>query len=286
MEKAKVLQNRAVVGLDFLKQKAKEVRKKVIQVITNAKSGHPGGSLSYVEIAVWLFYKELNINPQNPWDPDRDRFVLAKGHGIPTVYVIMADLGYFPEEELWRLRRLGGILQGHPERGKPPGIEVSTGSLGLGTSVACGMALYGKMEKKNFRVFVVAGEGDLQEGQTWEALMSAAHYKLDNLCLIVDNNQVQTDGFVSEIMEIEPIEAKFKAFGWETMTIDGHDFLQIEKACNFFKSNIGKGKPTAIIAKTVKGKGVSFMEYNKDWHGVAPTPEQAQKAIEEIEKNG
>jgi transketolase len=267
--------------IEELKNKAKIIRKNIITMLTEAKSGHPGGSLSAAEILTYLYFKEMNVNSSNPRMQDRDRFVLSKGHGAPVLYSVLAEKGYFPKKELVKLRKTGAMLQGHPDMKDTPGVDMSTGSLGQGLSVANGMALAGKLDDKNYRVFVLIGDGELQEGQIWEAAMTAAHYRLDNVTAFIDNNGLQIDGANSEVMNVEPIEEKWKAFGWHTINIDGHDFHQIESGVEEAKSI--KNKPTVIIAKTVKGKGVSFMENEAGWHGVAPNQEQSQQALKELE---
>ena len=261
-----------------------KVRMGVIEGTYHAKSGHPGGSLSFADIFTYLYFKEMNIDPKDPKNPDRDRFVLSKGHTAPGLYAALANRGYFPVEDLKTLRHIGSYLQGHPNMNTTPGVDMSTGSLGQGVSVAAGMALGAKYENKNLRVYTATGDGEIQEGQIWEALMFAAHYKLDNLCVIVDNNNLQIDGEVSKVMSPYPIDEKLKAFGFEVICIDGHSFDEIEAA--FEKAKTVKGRPTAIIAKTVKGKGVSFMENVCDWHGKAPNDEQYEVAMADLEKVG
>ncbi|SKA88030.1 transketolase [Caloramator quimbayensis] len=263
-----------------LKKTANIIRQDIIKMLAESASGHPGGSLSAVEILTALYFEEMNIDPKNPrWD-DRDRFVLSKGHGAPVLYAALAERGYFEKKHLLTLRKIGSILQGHPNMNDTPGVDMSTGSLGQGLSVANGMALAGKLDKKDYRVYVLLGDGELEEGQVWEAAMTSAHYKLDNLMAFVDNNGLQIDGPVSEVMNPTPIGEKFKAFGWHVIEIDGHDFEQIFSAIDEAKNT--KGKPTVVVAKTVKGKGVSFMENLASWHGNAPSKEQAQKALEEL----
>ena len=257
-----------------------KVRMGVIKGTYHAKSGHPGGSLSFADIFTYLYFKEMNIDPKDPQNPDRDRFVLSKGHTAPGLYAALANRGYFPVEDLKTLRHIGSYLQGHPNMNTTPGVDMSTGSLGQGVSVAAGMALGAKYENKNLRVYTATGDGEIQEGQIWEALMFAAHYKLDNLCVIVDNNNLQIDGEVSKVMSPYPIDEKLKAFGFEVICIDGHSFDEIEAA--FEKAKTVKGRPTAIIAKTVKGKGVSFMENQASWHGTAPNGEQYETAMSEL----
>ncbi|ABP66953.1 Transketolase domain protein [Caldicellulosiruptor saccharolyticus DSM 8903] len=273
MDKAKELE---------LKKIATEIRKSIIIQTAEAGSGHPGGSLSGVEILTYLYFVEMNIDPKNPKDPNRDRFVLSKGHASPLLYAVLAEKGFISKEELKGFRQIYSNLQGHPDMKKVPGVEMSTGSLGQGLSVANGMALAGKLDEKNYRVYVLLGDGEIQEGQIWEAAMTAAHYKLDNLTAFLDHNGLQIDGKITEVMSPEPVDEKFRAFGWHVIKIDGHDFNQIEKAVNEAKTI--KGKPTIIIAETVKGKGVSFMENEVGWHGTAPNKEQAQKALEELQK--
>ncbi|WAM32185.1 transketolase [Caldicellulosiruptor naganoensis] len=273
MDKAKELE---------LKKIATEIRKSIIIQTAEAGSGHPGGSLSGVEILTYLYFVEMNVDPKNPKDPDRDRFVLSKGHASPLLYAVLAEKGFISKEELKGFRQIYSSLQGHPDMKKVPGVEMSTGSLGQGLSVANGMALAAKLDKKDYRVYVLLGDGEIQEGQIWEAAMTAAHYKLDNLTAFLDHNGLQIDGKITEVMSPEPVDEKFRAFGWHVIKIDGHDFNQIEKAVNEAKTI--KGKPTIIIAETVKGKGVSFMENEVGWHGTAPNKEQAQKALEELQK--
>jgi transketolase len=269
--------------IENLKTIAKSLRMNVLKMITHAGSGHTGGSLSAAEIITVLFFKKMKINPKNPKWEERDRFILSKGHACPVVYAALAKLGFFPEEELLTLRKLGSRLQGHPDRQLTPGIEMSTGSLGQGLSVANGLALGLKLDRKKSKVYVLLGDGESQEGQIWEAAMTAGHYKLDNLCAILDYNQMQIDGFVNEIKRIEPLKEKWEAFGWKTIEIDGHSFPEIINALD--ASDKIKGKPTMIIARTVKGKGVSFMEFNNYFHGKAPSKEEYEKAIKELEKN-
>jgi len=266
----------------WLEEEAKKLRRDIILMLAEANSGHPGGSLSAIDVIAYLFLKVMKYNPADPLWEDRDRFVLSKGHAAPALYVVLASAGYFSRKLLKTLRKLGSPLQGHPDSRKLPGVESSTGSLGQGLSVAGGIALSGKLDKKDYNVYVMAGDGEIQEGQIWEAAMAISHYKLDNLCLFVDNNGLQIDGLVEDVMNVNPIAEKFEAFNWNTMEIDGHNFDDIEKAISFFKSNKGSGKPTAIVSHTVKGKCISFMEHKAEWHGVAPTKEQAMKAMEEL----
>ena len=266
--------------ISFLKEKAKEIRKSIVSMITEAKSGHPGGSLSATDILTALYFSEMNIDPANPKMEGRDRFVLSKGHAAPAIYATLAEKGYFSKDELMTLRKFGSRLQGHPDMKKLPGIEISTGSLGQGLSVANGMALNAKMFNENYRTYVILGDGEVQEGQIWEAAMTAAHYKLNNLCAFLDNNNLQIDGNVSEIMGVEPLDKKWEAFGWNVIKIDGHDFEQILSALD--KARECKDKPTMVIAKTIKGKGVSFMENVCGFHGVAPTVEELERALAEL----
>lgn len=265
----------------FLVEQATKLRKDIVQMICKAKSGHPGGSLSAVEIVTALYFSEMNIDPKNPKMPTRDRFVLSKGHAAPVLYAALAEKGYFNKELLNTLRQLGSPLQGHPDMKKIPGIEISTGSLGQGLSVANGMALSAKISNETYRTYVLMGDGEQQEGQIWEAAMTAAQYKLDNLCAFIDSNNLQIDGNVDKVMGIEPLDKKWEAFGWNVIKINGHNFQEIFDALD--KAKETKGKPTVIIAKTVKGKGVSFMENVCGFHGVAPTLEETEKAIKELD---
>ena len=268
------------VNEQMLKKQAKEIRKDIVTMIGQAKSGHPGGSLSAAEILTYLYFEEMNIDPKNPKWEDRDRFVLSKGHAAPVLYAALARRGYFPVEELSTLRKIGSHLQGHPDMNKVPGVDMSTGSLGTGFSAATGMALACKLDQKENYVYTLLGDGELQEGQVWEAAMSAAHYKLDNLIAFVDNNGLQIDGNIDDVLSPNPIDAKFAAFGWHVLTIDGHDFRQIAAAVAAAKAE--KGRPTMIVAKTVKGKGVSYMENQAGWHGSAPNEEQVAAALTEL----
>ena len=266
--------------LNFLKETAAKVRLGVLEGVHAASSGHPGGSLSISDIITYLYFEEMNVDPKNPKWEDRDRFVLSKGHTAPALYATLALKGYFDSAELAKLRQVDSFLQGHPDMKGTPGVDMSTGSLGLGISAACGMALAAKIDGKDYRTYTIVGDGESQEGQVWEAAMFAAHYKLDNLCVIIDWNGLQIDGPVAEVMNPTPHDKKLEAFGFHVITIDGHDFDQIAAAFNEAKTV--KGKPTAIIAKTVKGKGVSFMENQVGWHGSAPNDEQYEKAVAEI----
>jgi transketolase len=252
-----------------------------VEGVYHAKSGHPGGSLSAADIFAYLYFKELNVDPENPKKENRDRFVLSKGHTCPGLYAALALKGYFSWDELKKLRQIGAMLQGHPDMKGTPGIDMSTGSLGQGVSAACGMAYAGKMDHKDYRVYALLGDGELEEGQVWEASMFAAHHKLDNLCLIVDCNGLQIDGPVAEVGGPEPIDQKYAAFGFDVQKVDGHDFDALEAA--FEHAKTVKGKPSVILAKTVKGKGVSFMENQVGWHGKAPNDEQYQTAMKELQ---
>ena len=266
--------------INLLSKTANELRKNVVKMICNAKSGHPGGSLSAADIVTALYFSEMNVDPKNPRMEDRDRFVLCKGHAAPVLYAALAEKGYFEKDLLMTLRKYGSPLQGHPDMKKLPGVDASTGSLGQGLSIANGMALAGKLDKKDYRVYALLGDGEQQEGQVWEAAMTAAHYKLDNVCAFLDFNNLQIDGNVNEVMGVEPVDAKWEAFGWHVIKIDGHNFTEILNALEEAKSV--KGKPTIVIAKTIKGKGVSFMENVCGFHGVAPTAEETEKALAEL----
>jgi transketolase len=248
----------------------------------HAKSGHPGGSLSAADMFTYLYFNEMNVNPSNPADPDRDRFVLSKGHCCPSMYAVMAMKGYFDWDELTRLRHIGAMLQGHPDMKRTPGVDMSSGSLGQGISAACGMALAAKFDNKDYRVYTVLGDGECEEGQVWEAAMFAAHNKLDNLVVIVDQNGLQIDGTVEEVCGIEPLDKKFESFGFEVAKINGHDFDEIKAALD--RAKTVKGKPFAILMKTVKGKGVSFMENQVGWHGKACNDEEYAVAVKELEE--
>lgn len=262
---------------------AAKVRLGILEGVFHAKSGHPGGSLSAAEIFTYLYFKELNIDPKNPKNPDRDRFVLSKGHCAPGLYAALAQRGYFDESELQKLRHIGAMLQGHPDMKGTPGVDMSSGSLGQGISAAVGMALAGKIDQKDYRVYTLLGDGESEEGQVWEACMFASHHNLDNLCVILDYNGLQIDGPVSEVAGPEPFDKKFEAFGFEVITINGNDFDDLEKA--FAAAKACKGKPFAIIAKTVKGKGISFMENQVGWHGKAPNAEEYEVAKKELTEN-
>lgn len=267
-------------NLEELKQVANVIRKDIIKMLTESGSGHPGGSLSATEILTTLYFNEMNIEPEKVKDLDRDRFVLSKGHAAPVLYSALARRGFFDVEELKKLRKLGSILQGHPNMNEVPGVDMSTGSLGQGVSAAVGMALAGKIDKKDYRVFTLLGDGELEEGQVWEAAMSAAHYKLDNLIAFIDYNGLQIDGPIQEVMSAEPIADKFRAFRWNVAEVDGHNIEQLINAIEEAKAV--KEKPTVIVCKTVKGKGVSFMENEAGWHGNAPSAEQCKKALDEL----
>ena len=257
-----------------------KLRHSILDGVFSAKAGHPGGSLSAAEMFTYLYFKEMNIDPKDPRKADRDRFVLSKGHTAPGLYAALAHRGFFPVEDLPTLRHTGSYLQGHPNMNTVPGVDMSTGSLGQGLSAAVGMALGAKYQNKDFRVYSLLGDGEIQEGQIWEACMAAAHYKLDNLCVIVDNNGLQIDGNIADVMSPYPIVDKLAAFGFHVMAIDAHDFDQIEAAMNEAKTV--KGQPSAIVMKSVKGKGVSFMENNAGWHGKAPNEAEYQQAKAEL----
>ncbi len=263
-----------------LQIKACTVRMGVIEGVFNAKSGHPGGSLSVADILTYLYFDHMNVDPKNPKDENRDRFVLSKGHTAPALYAVLANKGFFPVSEIKNLRKPGAMLQGHPSMNRTPGVDMSTGSLGQGISTAVGMALAGRIDKKDYRVYTVLGDGEIEEGQVWEAAMFAAAKGLDNLCAVVDNNNLQIDGSIAEVNSPYPIPEKFRAFGWNVIEIYGHSFDEIDAA--FKAAAEFKGKPTAIIAKTVKGKGVSFMEDQCSWHGTAPNAEQYEQAMNEL----
>ena len=267
-----------------LEQKARKVREDIIEEIYSAKSGHPGGSLSIADILTVLYFREMNIHPENPDWEERDRFVLSKGHCSPALYSCLANRGFFPVEDLKGFRNINSYLQGHPDKNKVPGVDMTTGSLGQGLSAANGMAIAGKVDKKDYRVYCVLGDGEIEEGQIWEAAMAASQYQLDNLCVIVDNNNLQIDGTIEEVMSSYPIDEKFRSFGFQVINIDGHDIEEIIKAFEVAK-NV-KGKPTCIIAKTTKGKGITFMENQAGWHGKAPNEEQYNQAMAEMRQGG
>ena len=267
-----------------LQKTANEVRKGIVTAVHGAKAGHPGGSLSAADIFTYLYFEEMNIDPKDPKKADRDRFVLSKGHTAPGLYSVLANRGYFPVEDLPTLRHLGSYLQGHPCMQETPGVDMSSGSLGQGISAAVGMALAAKMDGKDYRTYTLLGDGEIQEGQVWEASMFAGHRKLDNLVVIVDNNGLQIDGKIDDVCSPYPIDKKFEAFNFHVINIDGNDFDQIDAA--FKEARATKGMPTAIICKTVKGKGVSFMENNAGWHGKAPNDDEYKTAMEDLEKIG
>ena len=261
---------------------ANKVRKNALTAVYSAASGHPGGSLSVADLLTLLYFEVMNVDPKNPKNPDRDRFVLSKGHCAPALYGTLAERGYFPAEDMKTFRHVDSYLQGHPVLDKVPGVDMSTGSLGQGVSVAGGMALAGKLDNKSYRVYAVLGDGELEEGQVWEQAMFAAHYKLDNFTIFIDNNGLQIDGDITKVMNPTPIDEKFKAFGWNVIVTDAHDFEKLLDAVNQAKNT--KEKPTAVIMKSTKGKNVSFMENNPAWHGAAPNKEQYEQAIAELDE--
>ena len=267
-----------------LMKTANEIRKGIVTALHSAKAGHPGGSLSATEIFTYLYFEEMNVDPKDPKKADRDRFVLSKGHTAPGLYSTLAQKGFFPKEDLVTLRHTGSYLQGHPDMKHIPGVDMSSGSLGQGISAAVGMAIAGKLDNADYRVYTLLGDGEIQEGQVWEASMLAAHRKLDNLVVIVDNNNLQIDGAITEVNSPYPIDKKFEAFNFHVINIDGNDFDQIDAA--FKEAKTVKGQPTAIIARTLKGKGVSFMENQVGWHGKAPNDEEYAIAMEDLEKAG
>ena len=269
-----------------LNLKAVAVRKAIVEMTYRARSGHPGGSLSATDAIVALYFHHMRHNPKNPKDPDRDRFILSKGHAAPALYAVLAECGYFDKKELLKLREVGSMLQGHPANTRTPGVEVSTGSLGQGLSFGIGVALAGKLDDKDYNVYVLIGDGESEEGQVWEAAASASHHKLDNLTVLLDRNMLQIDGCTEDIVALESIRERWRAFGWHVIEIDGHNMSQILEALH--KADEYKGKPTMIIMSTIKGKGVSFMENNVDFHGKAPNDEEhkiAMKELEELEKS-
>ncbi len=268
-------------SLEELQSLAKRIRREIVEMIGAAKSGHPGGSLSAVELIVELYFDYMRIDPKNPKWPDRDRFILSKGHAAPVLYAVMAEAGYTPIDQLNTLRKLGSIYQGHPDVRFIPSLEASTGSLGEGLSLALGMGLAARMDGRPYRTYVMLGDGEVQEGQIWEAAMAGAFHKLDNVVCIVDHNLIQLDGFVKDIMNIEPLADKWRAFGWHTIEVDGHEFPAVQDA--YREAEATKGKPTCIVAHTIKGKGVSFMENNPKFHGTAPTPAEVQMALKELQ---
>ncbi len=267
-----------------LKKTANEIRKGIVASVHSAKAGHPGGSLSCTELLTYLYFEEMNVDPQDPKNENGDRFVLSKGHAAPALYATLAEKGFFPKEDLLTLRKIGSYLQGHPDMKNVPGVDMSTGSLGQGISTAVGMAMAARMQKKDYRTYTILGDGEIQEGQVWEAAMFAGARKLDNLVVIVDNNGLQIDGNVADVCSPYPIDAKFAAFNFHVINIDGHDFNQIAAA--LAEAKTVKGMPTAIIAKTVKGKDVSFMENNAGWHGKATNADEFVVAMEDLEKVG
>ncbi|OEH86778.1 transketolase [Desulfuribacillus stibiiarsenatis] len=266
--------------LILIQEKARLIRQDICTMTCKAKSGHPGGSLSSADIVAYLYFHAMNVDPKNPKDPNRDRFVLSKGHASPVLYGALAEKGFFPREELLNFRKIGAMLQGHPEMKGTPGVDMSTGSLGQGLAAANGMALAGKLDKKDYRVFVVMGDGEIQEGMIWEAAMASAHYKLDNVTAFLDYNGLQIDGPTEEVMSLCDVAAKWQSFCWHTIEIDGHNIEEIHAAVEEAKTV--KGKPTIIIAKTVKGKGVSYMENQVGWHGNAPSDEQLETALADL----
>lgn len=266
--------------IDKLERKAKELRRDILIMLAEAGSGHTGGSLSCIDIMLAIYSYKLRFDPKNPHWKDRDRFVLSKGHGCPALYATLAHFGFFPKKKLGSLRKLGSLLQGHPQLGLP-GLEASTGSLGQGLSIANGMALAAKLDKRKTRIYCLLGDGELQEGQVWEAAMTAAHHKLDNLCAIIDFNKLQIDGFLCDVKNIEPLKDKWQSFGWQVFEVNGHDFTQIMDALD--QAQKIKEKPSLILAHTIKGKGVSFIENKVEWHGIAPKPEELARALKELE---
>lgn len=272
-----------ITNIKELEKLANEIRIQIINQVYNANSGHPGGSLSSTDILTVLYFNQMNINEKEPQSPLRDRFVLSKGHCVPALYATLAKRGFIKEEELTKFRKIDGLLQGHPDKNKVPGIDMSTGSLGQGLSVANGMAISSKMNHEGYRVYCLLGDGEIEEGQVWEAAMTASKYKLDNLCVVVDSNNLQIDGTVEEVKGLDNIEGKFKNFGFNTIVVNGHDMQQLIDS--FETAKLTKGKPTVIIAKTVKGKGVSFMEGKAEWHGKSPNEEQYKQAIKELKEN-
>jgi transketolase len=268
-------------SLAELQSIAKQIRREIIEMIGAAKSGHPGGSLSAVELVVELYFDYMRIDPTKPKWPDRDRFILSKGHACPVLYAAMAEAGFTPVDKLNTLRQLGSIYQGHPDMRFIPSLEASTGSLGEGLSLAIGMGLAARFDGRGYRTYVMLGDGEIQEGQIWEAAMAAAFHKMDNIVAIVDYNGIQLDGFVKDIMEVAPLADKWRAFGWHVVEIDGHDLVAVKKA--YQEAEATKGKPTCLVAHTIKGKGVSFMENNPKFHGTAPTPEEVKLALQELQ---
>lgn len=272
-----------ITDFSDLEKMANKVRKDIVNCVYNAGSGHPGGSLSIADIMTVLFFYEMNIDEKNPQNTKRDRFVLSKGHCAPALYAVLAENNFFDKNELVKFRKINGMLQGHPDMKDIPGVDMTTGSLGQGLSAANGMAIAGKLDKENYRVYAIIGDGEIEEGQIWEAAMTSSKYELDNLCVIVDNNNLQIDGTIEDVINPYPIDEKFKSFGFEVITINGNNIDEIIKALEMAKSI--KGKPTCIVAKTIKGKGISFMENKVEWHGKAPSEEEYNMAIKELENN-
>ena len=268
-----------------LKMTATRVRMGIIEATHAAKSGHPGGSLSAADALTYLYFKEMQIDPENPQAPDRDRFVLSKGHAAPGLYSVLAERGFFPVEDLRTLRHLGSYLEGHPNMNTVPGVDMSTGSLGQGVSAACGMALAARTQKKDINVYTIMGDGEIEEGECWEAFMFASHYKLDNLCIMIDVNGLQIDGPTAKVMNSEPLDQKMDAFGFNTIICNGNSFNDLEQAFLLFDRAHGSGKPTCILLHTTKGMGVSFMENDPEWHGKAPNDEQYQQAMQELQSD-
>lgn len=266
--------------LGELTERARQMRGHIIRMLTASKSGHPGGSLSAVELLAYLYFHKMNIDPQNPKMPDRDRFILSKGHACPVLYSALAEKGYFDKELVTTLRKFDSILQGHPDMKRTPGVEISSGSLGQGLSVGNGMALAAKLDQKPFHVYVLMGDGEIEEGQVWEALMTTVHYKLDNVTAFLDYNHLQIDGTIEDVKSLTEPEKRFAAFGWHVISIEGHDFEAIDRAV--LEAETVKGKPTMIVLNTCKGKGCSFMENQAGWHGMAPKPEEAEQALKEL----
>ncbi|MGB2630001.1 MAG: transketolase [Candidatus Omnitrophota bacterium] len=270
-----------VDDIKALKKKAIDLRRDILKMLEKAGSGHTGGSLSMVEILISLYYRRLNIDPKNPALKERDKFVLSKGHGCPALYAVLADLGFFPKDELWTLRKLGSRLQGHPQLGLP-GLEISSGSLGQGLSIAVGFALANRMDHLKSRVYCLMGDGETNEGQVWEAAMTAAHYKLDNLCGIIDFNKLQIDGLCCEVKDLGAYKEKWHYFGWHAVEVDGHDLEQLDKV--FGECEKVKNKPQLVIAHTIKGKGISFIENKVEWHGIAPKKDELERALAELDE--
>lgn len=273
------MDNKRVTELSII---ANKVRKNALTAVYNAASGHPGGSLSIADVLTLLYFEVMNVDPKNPKMENRDRFVLSKGHTAPALYGVLAERGFIPVEDVATFRHIDSYLQGHPDMNKVPGVDMSTGSLGQGVSVAGGMALAAKLDNKDYRVYSILGDGELEEGQVWEQAMFAAHYKLDNFTIFIDNNGLQIDGDITKVMNPTPIDEKFKAFGWNVIMTDAHDFNKLLDAVNEAKAT--KGKPTAIIMKSIKGKNVSFMENNPAWHGAAPKKDEYEQAIKELDE--